>query len=77
MVIIQELESNNTMAHFANSFSTSRRKYNKPTSGGNGQTYLNHKPRQQNNNFSSQRNINKLRFNQGNNQDQNTYSNYN
>jgi len=35
MVIVQELESNNMRAHFANSFSTTQRKNSEPNSGGN------------------------------------------
>jgi len=49
LVIVQELESNNMRAHFANSFSTTQRKNSEPNSGGNVQTHFNHKPRQQNN----------------------------
>jgi len=46
MVILQELENSNIRDHFANSFLTFQRKYNEQDSGGNGQTHLNHKPRQ-------------------------------
>ncbi|KAH8356646.1 hypothetical protein KR084_006475, partial [Drosophila pseudotakahashii] len=51
MVIVQELESNNMRAHFANTFSTTQKKNNEQNSSGNGQIYLNNKPRQQNNNY--------------------------
>jgi len=67
MVIVQELESNNMSAHFANSFSTTQRKHSEPNCDGNGQTHFNHKPRQQNNNYNNQRNNNNLRFNHDNN----------
>jgi len=77
MVIVQELESNNMRAHFANSFSTTQRKNSEPNSGGNGQTHFNHKQRQQNNNYNNQRNNNNLRFNHDNNQNKNTYGYYN
>jgi len=50
------------------SFSTTHRKHSEPNSGGNGQTHLNHKPKQQNNNYNNQRNNNNLRFNHDNNQ---------
>jgi len=72
MVIVRELEIINMRAHFAKSFSTSQGKYIEPSSGGNGETHLNHKPRQQNNNYNNQRNNNNLRFNQYNNQNLNT-----
>jgi len=77
MVIVQELESNNMRAHFANSFSTTQRKHSDPNCGGNGQTHFNLKTRQQNNNYNNQRNYNNLRFNHDNNQNKNTYYNKN
>jgi len=77
MVIVQELESNNIRAHFANSFSTTQRKNSEPNSGGIAQTHFNHKPRQQNNNYNDQQKNNNLRFNHDNNQKKNTYGYYN
>jgi len=77
MVKVQELESNNMRAHFANSFSTTQRKHSEPNSVGNGQTHFNHKPRQLNNNYNNQRNNNNLRFNHDSNQNKNQYGYYN
>jgi len=62
MVIVQELESNNMRALFANSFPTSQRATLMSQTGGNGEAHLNHKSIQQNNNYDNQRNNNNSRF---------------
>jgi len=74
MVIVQELESNNLRAQFANNFTSSQRKNYE--SNLFGYQNLNKNPRQGNhNNYNSnQRNTNNLRFNQPDSQNRNNYN---
>lgn len=73
MVIVQELESNNLRAQFANNYSTSHRRSYESNSYGHQNS--NNKPRQNNNNNfnTNHRNTNNLRFNQSDNHNRNNY----
>jgi len=74
MVIVQELESNNLRAQFANNFTSSQRKNYESNLFGYQNSNKNPKQGNYNNYNINQRNTNNLRFNQPDSQNRNNYN---